>query len=108
MALTAADFKAQFSELVSQSDDAVTAAIAEGQVLHSATELGTFLAAAHLLTFNADGLPGEVTSLRVGEMASTSSATARNARQSFLSSTSYGRRLLAREVSSRTAVAYAA
>ena len=106
MALTATDFKSAFAE-VSATDDAITAALAEGALLHSATEFGTFLATAHLLTVDADGLPGEVSGVRVGEMSTQASVTARNARDAFLSATIYGRRLRARELSQGKVAAFA-
>ena len=106
MALTPADFRSAISGITA-TDDVIADALAEAQALHSATEFGTFLATAHLLTIDADSLPGEVTGLGIGAMSSASSPTARNARQAFFTATIYGRRLLARELSQGKAGVFA-
>ena len=103
------DFRDEFPEFDARvSDEVVQALLSDAVVLHSATEYGVYLAAAHILSLDKDStLGGEITSVRVGEVAQTSTSLSKDERSAFLSTTHYGRRLLARERSSETAVVFA-
>ena len=104
------DFRDAFPEFDSRvSDEVVQAVLEDGIALHSATEFGTYLAAAHILSLDTKSqIGGEVTSVRVGDITKSAARMSTNERDAFLSTTTYGRRLIARERSRQTTQVFAA
>lgn len=99
---TLTDFRGEFPELAAQDDAAVEQAIKSAQAIHSLRPLATLYCAAHLLVADdgvtqPDGGHGEVTGESVGQLSSSYMAQAERGRESFFTTTSYGRRFLVLE-----------
>ena len=110
MAATVSLFRSRFPEFGSGQpagvdDSTVERALADGDRLHTVTTLGQMLAAAHLLaiasedTGKPDGGSGIVTAQQLGPESFTFQVPARadDVFQTWLASTSYGRKLIALE-----------
>ena len=106
MAVTVAAFRERFPAPLfsAESEDSIAMAISDAQMLHTASELGTLLCAAHLLAVQSedasapDGGSGVVQKEKIGPRDITYLSDAgTDERRAFYATTSFGRRLMAIE-----------
>lgn len=94
-----AEFRRRFSEFALLSDELVEDALEEAATHHTATQLGTLLVAAHLLDLHRQterpAVAGEITKISLAGQSVESLAQAEQGRESFYTTTDYGRRYLA-------------
>jgi len=106
---TLTEFREYFPELSGHADDAVERALIVAREMHGLRDKATLYCAAHLIAID-DGIPqpdggqGEVIAESVGSQASRYMAMAESGRQTFFTTTSYGRVFLELELRSSYSV----
>ena len=97
-----ASFRAEFPEFSTTSDDAVNRFLALAKLIHTVREAATLYCTAHLLKLEQSREAGNVTSAEissrgVGPMNASYLTQAETGRESFFTSTSYGKIFLTLE-----------
>ena len=112
MAVTLSDFRTQFPEFpqATSPDENVNRVLAEAREIHCVSDLATLFCAAHLLALDQGprGIgagSGEATMKQAGPLRASYRTQAETGRQTFFTSSSYGRRYLVLEQrSARSAI----
>jgi len=99
---TLAEFREAFPELSARPDDAVVRALQVAQAIHCLRHIATLYCAAHLLVvaddiIQPDGGQAEATERGMGQLTTKYQAQAERGRESFFTTSSYGRQFLTLE-----------